>query len=203
MSEAPWSRPPARPSTPRNSSRRGAAREGRRSARSRAAKANSARIDRAQAIPSEEGPRSPLASNATFHIMRVIARNVLVAFWDKHPETKTSLERWHRLTKAAQWTSTDGVQSAVPKAKVLNRERVSSESQEKLSANCRVRLPYGKSCSCNSSALMRNTTASTYSRYPAVLMRPTWTFAPSATKITRPLAEIEACWCARRHRGQR
>jgi mRNA interferase HigB len=59
--------------------------------------------------------------------MRVIARSVLVAFWDKHPETKTSLERWHRLTKAAQWTSTDDVQSAVPRAKVLNRERVRFE----------------------------------------------------------------------------
>jgi mRNA interferase HigB len=60
-------------------------------------------------------------------VMRVVARNVLVAFWDKHPETKVSLERWHRLTKAAQWTSTDDVQRTVPKAKVLNRERVRFE----------------------------------------------------------------------------
>ena len=48
--------------------------------------------------------------------MRVIARNVLVAFWGKHPETQASLERWYKLTKAARWT-------AAPKAKVLNRER--------------------------------------------------------------------------------
>jgi mRNA interferase HigB len=59
--------------------------------------------------------------------MRVIARNVLVAFWDKHPESKVSLERWHKLIKAAQWKSTDEVQGAVPKAKVLNRERVRFE----------------------------------------------------------------------------
>lgn len=59
--------------------------------------------------------------------MRVIARNVLVTFWTRHPETKVSLERWFRLTKAAQWASTDEVQAAAPKAKVLNRERVRFE----------------------------------------------------------------------------
>jgi len=59
--------------------------------------------------------------------MRVIAKSVLVAFADRHPETRPSLERWHRLTKAAQWTSTDDVQTTVPKAKVLNRERVRFE----------------------------------------------------------------------------
>jgi mRNA interferase HigB len=59
--------------------------------------------------------------------MRVIARNVIVGFWDKHPETKVPLERWYKLTKAAHWTSTSDVQIAVPKAKVLNRERVRFE----------------------------------------------------------------------------
>ncbi|HXN44814.1 MAG TPA: type II toxin-antitoxin system HigB family toxin [Xanthobacteraceae bacterium] len=55
--------------------------------------------------------------------MRVIARSVLAGFWGKHPETKVSLERWYRLTKAAHWTSADDVQRAAPRAKVLNRER--------------------------------------------------------------------------------
>jgi mRNA interferase HigB len=59
--------------------------------------------------------------------MRVIARNVLVAFWDKHPETRVSLERWHTVVKAAQWGSTDDVQKAVPKAKVLDGEYVRFE----------------------------------------------------------------------------
>jgi mRNA interferase HigB len=59
--------------------------------------------------------------------MRVIARNVLVNFWDRHPEAKVPLERWHKLVKAAQWASTDEVQKAAPKAKVLNRERVRFE----------------------------------------------------------------------------
>lgn len=53
---------------------------------------------------------------------------MLVDFWAEHPETKTSLERWYRLVRSAQWTSTDDVQKAVPKAKVLNRERVRFEA---------------------------------------------------------------------------
>jgi mRNA interferase HigB len=59
--------------------------------------------------------------------MRVIARNTLVDFWGKHPEARVSLERWHRLVKAAHWISTDEVQRAAPKSKVLNRERVRFE----------------------------------------------------------------------------
>jgi mRNA interferase HigB len=59
--------------------------------------------------------------------MRVIARSALVGFWEKHPETKVSLERWYALAKAAHWTSMDEVQQAAPKAKVLNRERARFE----------------------------------------------------------------------------
>ena len=59
--------------------------------------------------------------------MRVIARSALVAFWTRHPETKTSLERWYRLTRAANWTSPDDVQIAAPKAKVLDRKRIRFE----------------------------------------------------------------------------
>jgi mRNA interferase HigB len=43
------------------------------------------------------------------------------------PAAKASLERWHMLVRAAQWMSTDDVQKAAPKAKVLNRERVRFE----------------------------------------------------------------------------
>ncbi len=59
--------------------------------------------------------------------MRVIARKALVAFWTSHPEAKVPLERWYRLTKAAQWASTNDVQMTAPKAKVINRERVRFE----------------------------------------------------------------------------
>jgi mRNA interferase HigB len=59
--------------------------------------------------------------------MRVIARNVLVVCWTIHPETRTSLERWYKLARAANWTSTVEIQAAAPKAKVLNRDRVRFE----------------------------------------------------------------------------
>ena len=59
--------------------------------------------------------------------MRIIARSVLVEYWNKHPEARTPLERWHRIVRAAAWTSADDIQKAVPKAKVLNRERVRFE----------------------------------------------------------------------------
>jgi mRNA interferase HigB len=59
--------------------------------------------------------------------MRVIARNVLVAFWERHPETEEPPERWYRLAKAAQWATTNDIQMSVPKAKLLNRERVRFE----------------------------------------------------------------------------
>ena len=59
--------------------------------------------------------------------MRVVARSTLVAFWSKHPEAKVALERWHKVVRAARWTSTDDVQRAAPKSKVLNCERVRFE----------------------------------------------------------------------------
>ena len=59
--------------------------------------------------------------------MRVVARDLLVNFWGRHPEAKVSLERWYKLVRAAQWTSTDEIQKAAPKAKVLNGERVRFE----------------------------------------------------------------------------
>jgi mRNA interferase HigB len=59
--------------------------------------------------------------------MRVIARSALVAYWAKLPAAKVSLERWYKLAKAAHWASMDDVQTAAPKAKVLNRERARFE----------------------------------------------------------------------------
>ena len=65
--------------------------------------------------------------NMLCRAMRVIARNTLVDFWRKHPEAKVALERWYKLVKAAHWASTDEVQRAAPKSKVLNRERIRFE----------------------------------------------------------------------------
>jgi mRNA interferase HigB len=59
--------------------------------------------------------------------MRIVARSTLAEFWEKHPETKVSLTRWHETVKAAEWQSPNDIQQAFPKAKVLNGERVRFE----------------------------------------------------------------------------
>lgn len=59
--------------------------------------------------------------------MRIIARNKLVAFWARHPETRASLEHWHSIASAMEWDSGNEVMASFPKAKVLNGERVRFE----------------------------------------------------------------------------
>jgi len=59
--------------------------------------------------------------------MRIIARSTLVDFSSKQSEAKVALERWYLLVRAAHWSSTDEIQRAAPKSKVLNRERVRFE----------------------------------------------------------------------------
>jgi mRNA interferase HigB len=59
--------------------------------------------------------------------MRLIARNVLLAYARTHPETAVPLERWYRLVKAANWISMEDIRRASPKAKLLNRDRARFE----------------------------------------------------------------------------
>jgi mRNA interferase HigB len=77
--------------------------------------------------PALHSTRCSHLGNMLYHGVRVIVRNTLVGFWEDHPETRVSLERWYRLVRAARWISTDEVQKAAPRAKVLNRERVRFE----------------------------------------------------------------------------
>jgi mRNA interferase HigB len=59
--------------------------------------------------------------------MRLIARSTLVAFWQEHPETRTSLEHWMAVVSKASWRNTNEVKASFAKAKVLNGERVRFE----------------------------------------------------------------------------
>lgn len=61
--------------------------------------------------------------------MRVIARNTLVEYGEKHPRSRPSLDHWYRLAGAATWSSTQEVAATFSKAKVLNAERVRFEVQ--------------------------------------------------------------------------
>ncbi len=59
--------------------------------------------------------------------MRIISRSTLVAYWEKHPETKAPLSHWLQVTKAATWGDPQGVLADFSKAKTLNGERVRFE----------------------------------------------------------------------------
>lgn len=59
--------------------------------------------------------------------MRIIARSTLVAFWERHPETRAPLEHWERVVKASHWASIQEAQATFSKAKALNGERVRFE----------------------------------------------------------------------------
>jgi mRNA interferase HigB len=79
------------------------------------------------ATPIRQKGLVPMLGTGYHCYIRVIARNTLVGFWSNHPETRVPLERWYRLVSSAHWQSTDEVQKAAPKAKVLNGERVRFE----------------------------------------------------------------------------
>ncbi|HEV7255977.1 MAG TPA: type II toxin-antitoxin system HigB family toxin [Mesorhizobium sp.] len=59
--------------------------------------------------------------------MRIIARGTLADFWERHPETRASLQHWVRIAAAAAWRSPQDVVSVFSKAKALNGERVRFE----------------------------------------------------------------------------
>lgn len=59
--------------------------------------------------------------------MRIIARNTLVNFWTRHPETEASLRHWHAVAASAAWCSPHEVVTDFSKAKSLDGERVRFE----------------------------------------------------------------------------
>lgn len=59
--------------------------------------------------------------------MRIIARNRLVAFWERHPGAERSLRHWFEVAEAARWAGPLDVLADFSKAKVLNAERVRFE----------------------------------------------------------------------------
>jgi mRNA interferase HigB len=59
--------------------------------------------------------------------MQVLALGTLRAFWEKHPDARPSLERWHTIVRGAEWGSMEEVRAAFSTAKPLNAERVRFE----------------------------------------------------------------------------
>jgi mRNA interferase HigB len=60
-------------------------------------------------------------------LMRIVSRRTLAEFWAKHPETKTSLQHWLSVAKAAKWSTMQAVVKTFSKAKALNGERARFE----------------------------------------------------------------------------
>lgn len=59
--------------------------------------------------------------------MRVIAKNNLIDFWEKHPETEQPLKAWYKLATAAQWQSPIDVTNNLRTAKSVSKDRVRFE----------------------------------------------------------------------------
>ena len=59
--------------------------------------------------------------------MRITAHRNLSEVWAKHPESRTALERWVAVMKAANCGTTAEVQALFSKAKVLDGDRVRFE----------------------------------------------------------------------------
>jgi mRNA interferase HigB len=56
--------------------------------------------------------------------MNIIAQASLLAYSDKHAETRDPLRQWYRIAKQAKWAMMSDVVAAFPAAKALNGERV-------------------------------------------------------------------------------
>lgn len=48
--------------------------------------------------------------------MHVISRKKLKEFWDRHPESESSLRAWYRITRRATWTSFPSLRATFPSA---------------------------------------------------------------------------------------
>jgi len=59
--------------------------------------------------------------------MRIISKAKLKEFWDKRPQSKQSLEKWHEVTKKADWSKFGDIKNtfnATDKAKVCSGRTV-------------------------------------------------------------------------------
>ena len=61
--------------------------------------------------------------------MRVIARNTITEFYQKHPQTNAPLEHWYQIAKAADWKTTLDVAASFTKSKTVSADRVRFEIQ--------------------------------------------------------------------------
>ena len=56
--------------------------------------------------------------------MRIIAKRTLRQFWERHPDSKDSLEAWHSAVRRADWDSPEKVIRQYPRASIVGSGRV-------------------------------------------------------------------------------
>ncbi len=48
--------------------------------------------------------------------MHVVSRKALKAFWELHPDARTSLQSWYKIVGRAAWTNFNGLRDVFPHA---------------------------------------------------------------------------------------
>lgn len=56
--------------------------------------------------------------------MHIISRKMLVDFWEKHPESKEALTRWHGIVERSTFASFAELRQAFPSADMVGRYTV-------------------------------------------------------------------------------
>jgi mRNA interferase HigB len=56
--------------------------------------------------------------------MRIIARRTLVEFWERYPDSRSSLQAWFSEAKAAHWSSPSDVKARYITASILRNSRI-------------------------------------------------------------------------------
>ncbi len=56
--------------------------------------------------------------------MNVISKRTLVKFYERHPQTKTSLEVWHADARKAEWQSPEDIKAIYASASFVADNRV-------------------------------------------------------------------------------
>jgi mRNA interferase HigB len=56
--------------------------------------------------------------------MRVIKRGALVQFWERHSDSRASLEAWYGVVRSATWKSPVQLKSVYPNADLVGRRTV-------------------------------------------------------------------------------
>lgn len=73
--------------------------------------------------------------------MRVIKRGALVAFWERHPDARASLEAWYAVVRQATWRNPAEMRSVYRNADIVGRRTVFNIAGNKYRLIARVNYP--------------------------------------------------------------